>query len=100
MLKDADIVVRSNNNSTMIEFSEMCEIDDDHLSEEAVQILQMACDMSLSTRNMLKLEPQCTRRELLAGRDKLLPYVATALEVSSGVLSRRSAAVCPLVEVV
>ena len=50
-------------------------------------------------RNMLKLEQQCTRRELLAGRDKLSPYVATALEVSSGVFSRRSAAIYPLVEV-
>ena len=29
-----------------------------------------------------------------------MPYVATALKVSSGVVSRRSAAVCPLLEVV
>ena len=30
----------------------------------------------------------------------MLPYVATAMEVSSGVVSRRSAVVCPLLEVV
>ena len=100
VLGDADIVVRSDNNSLMFQSSEMCKLDDYHVSEEVVQILRMACDMSLSTRNMLKLERQCTQRELLAGRDKLLPYVATALEVSSGVVSRRSAAVCALVEVV
>ena len=88
------------NNSSMIEFNELCELEDDHVSEEVVQILQMARDMSLSTRNMLKLERQCTRRELLTGRDKLLQYVAATLEVSSGVVSRRSAAVCPLVQVV
>ena len=39
---------------------------------------------SLSTRNIFKLERNCTRRELMDGRSKLLPYVATALEVSSG----------------
>ena len=36
----------------------------------------------------------------MEGRSKPLPYVATALEVSSWVLSRQSAAICPLVEVV
>ena len=100
LLGDADIVVRSDNNSIMIESNEMRELDDAHVSEEVVQILGMVRYMSLSTRNMLKLERQCTRRELLAGRDKFLPYVATALEVSSGFVSRRSAAVRPLVEVV
>ena len=84
----------------MIKSGEMRELDDDHVSEEVVQILQTARNMSLPTRNMLKLERQCTKRGLLAGRDKLLPYVATPLEVSSGVVSPRSAAVCPLVEVV
>ena len=56
--------------------------------------------MSLSMCNMSELERNCTRRELMEGRSKLLPYVATALEVSSGVVSRRSAAVCQLLEVV
>ena len=84
----------------MIESSELRELEDDHVLVEVVRILRMARDMSLSTRNMRKLERQCTRRELLAGTDKLLPYVATALEVSSGVVSWRYAAVCPLVEVV
>ena len=36
----------------------------------------------------------------MEGRSKLLPYVATGLEVSSGLVSGRSAAVCPLLEVV
>ena len=72
MLRDADIVVRSDNISLVIECSKCTELDVDHLSEEVVQILRMVRDMSLSTRNILKLERQCTRRELVAGRDKLL----------------------------
>ena len=63
-------------------------------------MLQTAHQMSLSTRNMLKLERNCTRRELVDGRSRLLPSVATALEVLSGVVSRQSAVVCPLLEVV
>ena len=55
---------------------------------------------AISTRNILKLEHNCTGRELMEGHSKLLPYVATALEVSSGVVSRRSTAVCPLLAVV
>ena len=53
-----------------------------------IQVLQTAHQMSLSTRNMLKLERNCTRREFMEGRSKLLPYVATALEVASGVVLR------------
>ena len=36
----------------------------------------------------------------MEGHSKVLPYVATAMEVSSGVVLRQSAAVCPLREVV
>ena len=100
VLGAADIVVCSNNNSLVIESTKLRELDDDRLSEEVAQILRMAHGMSLSTRNMLKLERQCTTRELLAGTDNLLPYVATALEVLSGTVLRRSTAVCSLVEVV
>ena len=39
MLGDADILVRSDNNSLMIVFSEMRQLDDGHMSEEPVQIL-------------------------------------------------------------
>ena len=63
-------------------------------------MLQTAHHMSVYTHNMLKLERNCTQRELLEGHSKLLPYVATAMEVSSGVVSRQFAAVCPLLEVV
>ena len=87
------IVIESNNH-------EVRDDNEQHVSEEVIQVLQTAHQMSLSTRNMLKLERNCTRRELMEGRSKLLPYVPTALEVSSGVVSRRSAAVCPLLEVV
>ena len=69
VLGDVDIVVRTDNNSLMIEFSDMCELDDDCASEVVIQILCMPRDISLSTRNMLKLERQCMSRELLAGRD-------------------------------
>ena len=51
-------------------------------------MLQMARDISRYARSMRKLQRQSTRRELLAGRDKLLPYAPTAWEVLSGVLSR------------
>ena len=99
---DSDIFVRATGNGIVIESNNHDVRDDDeqHVSEEVIQVLQTAHQMSLSTRNMLKLERNCTRRELMEGRSKLLPYVATALEVSSGVVSRRSAAVCPLLEVV
>ena len=102
VLGDADIVVRATGNGIVIESNnhEVRDDDEQHVSEEVIQVLQTAHQMSLSTRNMLKLERNCTRRELMQGRSKLLPYVATALEVSSGVVSRRSAAVCPLLEVV
>ena len=80
VLVDADIVVRSKNNSIMIKPSKMCEIEDGHVSEEVVQILHMVLNMSLSTYNMLQLQGECAGRELLTGRDKLLPNVATALE--------------------
>ena len=102
VLGDADIVVRATGNGIVIESNnhEVRDDDEQHVSEEVIQVLQTAHQMSLSTRNMLKLERNRTRRELMDGRSKLLPYVATALEVSSGVVSRRSAAVCPLLEVV
>ena len=102
VLGDADIVVRATGNGIVIESNNHQVRDDNeqHVSEEVIQVLQTAHQMSLSTRNMLKLERNCTRRELMEGRSKLLPYVATALEVSSGVVSRRCAAVCPLLEVV
>ena len=102
VLGDDDIVVRTSGNGMVIE-SNNHEVRNDNkqqVSEEVIQVLQTAHQMSLSTRNMLKLERNCTRREKIEGRIKLLPYVATALEVSSGVVSRRSAAVCPLLEVV
>ena len=102
VLGDDDIVVCTTGNGIVIASSshEVRDDDEQHVSEEVIQVLQTAHHMSLSTRNMLKLERNCTRRELLDGRSKLLPYVATALEVSSGVVSRRSAVVCPLLEVV
>ena len=90
VLGDDDIVVRTTVNGIVIESNNHEARDDDeqHVSEEVIQVLQTAHQMSLSTRNMLKLERNCTRRELMEGRSKLLPYVATALEVSSGVVSR------------
>ena len=102
LLGDDDIVVSTTGNGIVVESSshEVRHDDEQHVSEEVIQVLQTAHHMSLSTRNMLKLERNCTRRELMEGRSKLLPYVATALEVSSRVVSRRSAAVCPLLEVV
>ena len=102
VLGDDDIVVRTTGNGIVIESSshEVRDDDEQHVSEEVIQVLQTAHQMSLSMRNMLNLERNCTRRELMQGRSKLLPYVATALEVSSGVVSRRSATVCPLLEVV
>ena len=102
VLGDADIVVRTTGNGVVMASNnhEVRDDDEQHVSEEVIQVLQTAHQMSLSTRNMLKLERNCTRRELMEGRSKLLPYVATDLEVSSGVVSRRSAAVCPLLEVV
>ena len=102
VLGDDDIVVRTTGNGIVIESNNQEVRDDDekHVSEEVIQVLQTARQKSLSTRKMLKFEHNCTRRESMEGRSKLLPYVATALEVSSGVVSRRSAAVCPLLEVV
>ena len=47
------IRVRRDNNSLVIECSEMRKLDDDHVSEEVVQSLRMARNMSSST---LKLE--------------------------------------------
>ena len=102
LLGDDDIVVRTTGNGIVIE-SNNHEVRDDneqYVSEEGIQVLQTAHQMSLSTRNMLKLERNCARRELMEGRSKLLPYVATALEVSSGLVSCRCAAVCPLLEIV
>ena len=83
---DADIVVRTTGNGIVIESNnhEVRDADEHHVSEEVIQVLQTAHQMSLSTRNMLKLERNCTPRELMEGRSKLLQYVATALEVSSG----------------
>ena len=102
VLGDDDIVVRTTGNTIVIESSshEVRDDDEQNVSEEVIQVLQTAHQMSLSTRNMSKFERNCTRREFMEGRSKLLPYVTTALEVSSGVVSRRSAAVCPLLEVV
>ena len=100
VLGDADIVVCSDNNSIVIESSGMHAHEDDHISEEVVHILRTAHNMSLSKRNMLKLERQCTRKEIMERRSKRFPHFATALEVSFGVVLRRLAAVCPLVEVV
>ena len=102
VLGDDDMLVRTTGIGIVIESNnhEVRDDDEQHVSEEGIQVLQTAHQMSLSTRNMLKLERNCTRRELMEGRSKLLPYVATAPEVSSGVVSRRSAAVCPLLEVV
>ena len=100
VLGDDDIVVRTTGNGRVIHSNnhEVRDNDEQNVSEQVIQVLQTAHQMSHSTRNILKLEPNCTRRELMEGRSKLLPYVATALEVSSGVVSRRSAAVCPLLE--
>ena len=85
--------------SIVMESSDTHTHGDDHVSEDVVQTLRTARDMSLSTRNMLKLERQCTQRELVEGRCKLPPCVDAALEVSR-VVSRQVADVCPLVEVV
>ena len=82
---DADIVVRGDNNSITIELSEMRELDDDDVSEDVVQILRMAHKMSVFTPTMLSLERKCTRRQWRVGTYNLSPYVASALEVSSGV---------------
>ena len=102
VLGDDDIVVRTTGNSIVKESSshEVRADNEQHVFEEGIQVLRTAHHMSLSTRNILQLEGNCTRRELMEGRRKLLPYVATALEVSLGVVSHRSAAVCPLLEVV
>ena len=101
VLGDDDIVVRTTGNRIVIESRshEVRDDDEQHVSEEVIQVLQTAHHMSLSTRNMLKLERNCTRRELMEGRSNLLPYVATALEVSSREVSHRCAVVCPLLEV-
>ena len=102
MLRGDDIVVRTTSNGIVIGSSshEVRDDDQQHVSEEVIQVLRTAHHMSLSTRVMLKLECNDTRTELMEGRSKLLPYVATAMEVSAGVVARRSAAVCPLLEVV
>ena len=102
MLGDDDIVVRTTGNNIVLESTSHQVRDDDeqHVSEEVIQVLQTAHQMSLSTCNMLKLDRNCTRRELMEGRSKLLPYVATALEVSSVQVLCPSAVVCPLFEVV
>ena len=102
VLGNDDIVVRTTGNVIVIESSshEVRDDDEQHVSEGVIQVLQTAHHMILSTRNMLKLERNCTRRKLMEGRSKVLPYVATAMEVSSGVVSRQSAVVCPLFEVV
>ena len=102
VLGDDDIIVRTTGNGIVIESisHEVRDDDEQHVSEEVIQVLRTAHHMSLSTRTMLKFERNSTRRELMQGRSKLLPYVATAMEVSSRVVSRRSAAVCPLLEVV
>ena len=102
VLGDDDIVVYTTGNIIVIESSSH-EVRDDNeqdFTEEVIQVLQTAHHMSLSTRNMLKFKRNCTRMELMVGRSKRLPYVATALEVSSGVVSPQSAAICPLLEVV
>ena len=102
VLGDDDIVVHTTGNGIVIGSSshEMRDDEEHHVSKEVIQVLQTAHHMRLSTRNMLKLERHCTRRGLLEGRSKPLPYVATAMEVSSGVVSRRSAPASPLLEVV
>ena len=46
VLGNAGIVVRSDNNSIMIESRETRELEDDHVSEEVVQIMRMVRDMS------------------------------------------------------
>ena len=83
LLGDDDIVVRTTGNGILME-SNNHEVREQHVSEEVIKVLQTAHQTSLSTRNMLKLERNCTRRELMEGRSQVLPYVATALEVSSG----------------
>ena len=82
VLGDDDIVVRTTVNGIVIESNnhEVRDDDEEHVYEEVIQVLQTAHQMSLSARNMLKLERNCTRRESMEGRSKLLPYVATALE--------------------
>ena len=78
-----DIVVCTTGNGIVIESSghEVRDDDEQHVSEEVIQVLQTAQDMGLSMRNMLKLERNSTPRELIEGHSKLLPSVATALEV-------------------
>ena len=62
VLGDDDIVVRTTGNGIVIESNNHQVRDDDeqHVSEEVIQVLQTAHQMSLSTRNMLKLERSCT----------------------------------------
>ena len=102
VLGDDDIIVRTTGNGIVIESisHEVRDDDEQHVSKEVIQVLRTAHHMSLYTRNMLKFERNSTRRELMEGRSKLLPYVAAAMEVSSRVVLRRSAAVCALLEVV
>ena len=56
VLGDDDIVVRTTGNSIVIESSsdEVRDEDEQHFSEEVIQVLQTAHQMSLSARNMLK----------------------------------------------
>ena len=65
VLADDDIVVRTTGNGIVIESNNQEVRDDDkqHVSEEVIQVLQTAHQMSLSTRNLLKLERNGTRRE-------------------------------------
>ena len=72
VLGDDDIVVRTNSKSIVIE-SRSHEVRDDneqHVSEEVIQVLQTAHQMSLSTRNMSKLERTCPQRGLMEGHSK------------------------------
>ena len=64
VLGDDDIVVRTTGNGILIESGshELRDDDKQHASEEVFQVLQTAHHMSLATRNMLKLELNCTRR--------------------------------------
>ena len=56
VLGDDDIVVRTTGNGTVIESNnhEVRDDDEQHVSEEVIQVWQTAHQMSLSTRNMLK----------------------------------------------
>ena len=64
VLGDDNIVVRTTGNSIVIESSshEVRDDDEPHVSEEVIQVVRTAHHMSLSTRNMLRLERNCTRR--------------------------------------